>query len=153
MKEDRPGTGESFSPMRGRTTVGGELTSEDDVEGHGSRVQGPETRSHVQGPETRAHVQGPRTREGREDDVEGHGSRVQGPETRSHVQGPETRAHVQGPRTREGGEDDVEGQSLIVDPSSAREPARARDRDVVRQVEHNRLEQEPARRPLKPKSR
>ena len=115
MKEDRPGTGESFSPMRGRTTVGGELTSEDDVEGHGSRVQGPETRS--------------------------------------HVQGPETRAHVQGPRTREGGEDDVEGQSLIVDPSSAREPARARDRDVVRQVEHNRLEQEPARRPLKPKSR
>lgn len=116
MKKDRPGPGESFSPTRRRTTVGGELAGESDVEGHGLRARGPEARGvHARGPEDQA-------------------------------------VHARGPLAREDGEDDVEGQSLILDPYSARELARARERDVVRQVEHHRLEKEAARRPLKPKS-
>ena len=50
------------------------------------------------------------------------------------------------------GAEDVEGHTLIVDPYSARELARARDRDILRQVEHHRLEKEAARRPLQPKN-
>ena len=63
MKKDRPEAGDSFSPMNRRTTIGGEFSNEDDVEGHG------------------VHARGPHTRES-EDDVEGHGVHARGPHTR-----------------------------------------------------------------------
>ena len=87
------------------------------------------------------------------DDVEGHSMLARSPQARAiQARGPEEQAiAARSPLAREGDEDDVEGHSLIVDPMAARDLARARDRDVVRQVEHRRMEKEAARRPFQSK--
>ncbi len=89
--------------------------TEDDVEGHRFSVNAVEADGHIE-------------RRATEDDVEGHRFSVNAVEADGHI---ERRATE---------DDDVEGHNIgAMNPIMARELARARERDVQREVSRNSL--------------